>query len=198
MDAHENDIREDRLLINLYGFLKGPFVPMRTQRSKQLSIDNEDERENQIAIARFIVEMMDPKGVYILGPGTTIKYVADFLGVEKTLLGIDIYQNQRLIKDVNERKILEEIQDFQKTWIILSPIGRQGILLGHGNQQISPKIIRKIEKERIVVGATPTKLRNIEGNRLRVDTGDRETDELLRGYIKVVTDYREWRLMLVV
>jgi len=30
-----------------------------------------------------------------------------------------------------------------------------------------------------------------------VDTGDSEVDELLRGYVRVVTDYREWRMMRV-
>jgi len=32
---------------------------------------------------------------------------------------------------------------------------------------------------------------------LRVDTGDVEVDSMLRGYIRVVTDYREWRLVQV-
>jgi predicted polyphosphate/ATP-dependent NAD kinase len=32
---------------------------------------------------------------------------------------------------------------------------------------------------------------------LRVDTGDEEADKMLKGYIRVVTDYREWRLMPV-
>ncbi len=140
------------------------------------------------------MEEMDPKGIYILGPGTTVKCVADLLGVEKTLLGVDIYHDKRVVRDVNEKRIMEEIKDFQNTWIVVSPIGRQGILFGRGNQQISPKIIRKVGKERIIVAATRNKLKNITGNVLRVDTGDPRIDELLRGYIKVVTDYREWRL----
>ena len=194
MDADEGAIRRDNFAIRLYGFLKGPFVPMRISGSKQLSPETLDEHENQMAIARFILEEMDPNGTYILGPGTTVKCVADLLGVEKTLLGVDIYHNNNVVKDVNEKRIMEEIKDFQNTWIIVSPIGRQGILLGRGNQQISPKIIKKVGKERIIVAATRNKLRNIEGNILRVDTGDPEVDKLLKGYIKVVTDYREWRL----
>jgi predicted polyphosphate/ATP-dependent NAD kinase len=194
MDADESAIRRDHFSIKLYGFLKGPFVPMRISGSKQLSPETVDEHENQMAIARFIVEEMDPKGTYLLGPGTTIKCVADLLGVEKTLLGVDIYHNKRVINDVNEERIMEEIGDFENTWIIVSPIGRQGILFGRGNQQISPEIIRKVGKERIIVAATRNKLKNITGNVLRVDTGDPRIDELLRGYMKVVTDYREWRL----
>jgi len=197
MDADENAIRRNRFSVKLYGFLKGPFVPMRLQGSKQVSPETLDEHENQMAVARFIVENMDPKGTYILGPGTTIKRVADLLGVEKTLLGVDIYHNKTVMKDVNEKKIMQKIRDFQNTWIIVSPIGRQGMLFGRGNQQITPEIIRRVGKERIIVAATKNKIQSIEQGILRVDTGDLETDKLLRGYIKVVTDYREWRLMKI-
>jgi len=197
MDADENAIRRDRFSVRLYGFLKGPFVPMRLQGSKQVSPETLDEHENQMAVARFIVENMDTDGIYILGPGTTIKCVADLLGVEKTLLGVDIYRDKAVMKDVNERKIMQEIKDFQNTWIIVSPIGRQGMLFGRGNQQITPEIIRRVGKERIIATATKNKIQGIEGGILRVDTGDLEIDDLLRGYMKVVTDYREWRLMKV-
>ncbi len=197
MDVDETAVRQDRLSVKLYGLLKGPFVPMRLVGSKQVSPETLDEHENQMATARFIVESMDPQATYILGPGTTIKCIADLLGVEKTLLGVDIYRDKTVIKDVNEQRILQEIKDWQNVWIILSPIGRQGMLLGRGNQQISPEIIRRVGKEKIIVAATRSKIQGIEGNTLRVDTGDPEVDNMLRGYIRVVTDYREWRLMQV-
>ena len=198
MDADESAIRrEDRISVSLYGFLRGPFVPLRLTGSKQVSPETLDEHENQMAVARFVVEEMNTKGIYILGPGTTVKCFADLLGVEKTVLGVDMYRNKNVIKDVNEERILKEIKDFKNVWIVVSPIGRQGILLGRGNQQISPKIIRKVGKERIIVLATRSKIRGIEGKVLRVDTGDREVDQSLRGYRKVATDYREWRLMQI-
>jgi predicted polyphosphate/ATP-dependent NAD kinase len=183
--------------VKLHGFLKGPFVPMRIQGSKQISPETVDEKENQTAIARFIIEEMQPEATYILGPGTTVKRVAEQLGVEKTVLGVDIYRRGKVILDVDERTILEEVEDWQNTWIILSPIGHQGILLGRGNQQISPEITKRVGKQRMIVAATKSKLQSIEGNVLRVDTGNVEADKILKGYIKVVTDYREWRLMQV-
>jgi len=197
MDADESAIRRDSFAIKLHGYLKGPFVPLRIAGSKQLSSEALDEHENQQAIARSILEEMDPEGTYILGPGTTVKCIADSLGIEKTLLGVDLYQDKCVVRDVNENEIVEEIKDFRNAWIILSPVGRQGLLLGRGNQQISPTIVRKVGKERIIVAATRNKMQNIEGNALRVDTWDPEVDKLLRGYIKVVTDYREWRLVPV-
>jgi predicted polyphosphate/ATP-dependent NAD kinase len=195
MDVDEEAVRKDRLSVKLYGFLKGPFVPMRLLGSKQVSPETLDEHENQMAVAKFIVEEMKPEATYILGPGTTVKCVADLLGVEKTLLGVDIYRNKTVLKDVNEKQILSQIKDWKNTWVVLSPIGRQGMLLGRGNQQISPEIIRKIGKERLIVAATRSKIQSIEGGVLRVDTGDAEVDAMLRGYVKVAIDYREWRLM---
>ncbi|MGQ9506387.1 MAG: ATP-NAD kinase family protein [Candidatus Bathycorpusculaceae bacterium] len=197
MDADESAIRSDTFAVKLYGFLKGPFVAMRIQGSKQVSPETADEKENQTAIAKFIIEEMQPDATYILGPGTTVKRIAELLGIEKTVLGVDIYKNGKVTLDVNEKKILEEVEEWQKTWIILSPIGHQGILLGRGNQQISPEIIKHVGKQRIIVAATKSKLQSIDGNVLRVDTGDAEADAMLKGYIRVITDYREWRLMPV-
>ncbi len=197
MDADEKAIRCDTFAVKLHGYLKGPFLPLRIQGSKQVSPATVDEKENQTAIARFIIEEMKTEATYILGPGTTVNRLADLLNVEKTLLGVDIYKKGQVLLDVNEKRILSEVEDWENTWIVLSPIGHQGILLGRGNQQISPEVIRRVGKQRIIVAATKSKLQSIDGNVLRVDTGDVKVDEMLKGYIKVVTDYREWRLMPV-
>lgn len=197
VDADEKSVRDDVLQIKIHGFLKGPFLHAHIQGSKQLSPETLDEKESQAAIARFIIEETNKDATLILGPGTTVKSIADILNVKKTILGVDIYRNGKVTLDVDENKILNSVDDWKNAWIVLSPIGRQGILLGRGNQQISPEIIRRIGKERIVIAATKTKLQNIDGNVLRVDTGDAEVDDLLKGYMKVVTDYREWRLVKI-
>ena len=198
MDVDEEAFRRDRLSVRLYGLLKGPFTPIRFLGSKQASPETENEHESQMAVARFIVEEMEPEATYILGPGTTVKCITDLLGVEKTVLGVDIYRNKRLIRDVNEEQIKQEIRDWERAWMVLSPIGRQGMLLGRGNQQISPEVIRRVGKERIIIAATKGKIRGIEGGVLRVDTGDEEVNRMLKGYVKVATDYREWRLLEIV
>lgn len=197
MDADEEAIREDRFIIRLYGYLSGPSVPARFQGAKQASPETIDEGEAQEAIARYVIDSMIPEGSYILGPGTTVKKIAELLEVEKTTLGVDVYKGKEIHKDVNEDKILEIIQDFTNTWIVVSPIGHQGMLFGRGNQQISPNIIEKVGKERIMVICTPAKLGGIEGGTLKVDTGDCEVDELLRGYIRVITDFNEIRMVQV-
>jgi predicted polyphosphate/ATP-dependent NAD kinase len=197
MDSDEKAIRRDTFAVKLHGFLKGPFLPARIQGSKQVSPETDDEAENQKAIARFILEQVPSDAAWLLGPGTTVKRIAELLGVEKTVLGVDIFQNKKAILDVDEKRILKEVKDWKNTWIVLSPIGHQGILLGRGNQQISPKIVKRVGKERIIIAATKSKLQNIDQKVLRVDSGDAETDKILKGYIRVVTDYKEWKLMEV-
>ncbi len=196
-DVDEEDVRKDRFNIRLYGFLKGPFLPMRVQGSKQVSQDTLSEHENQMAVARSFVEEMNREATYILGPGTTVQRVGDLLGIEKTLLGVDIYRQKEVISDVNEQRILEEVEDWKNTWILVSPIGRQGILFGRGNQQISPTVIKLVGKEKILVLATKSKIQGIKDRILRVDTGDNEVDDMLKGYIRVASDYREWRVLKV-
>ncbi|MFW9803005.1 MAG: ATP-NAD kinase family protein [Candidatus Thorarchaeota archaeon] len=198
MDADEDAIREDRFIIKLYGYLKGPAVPARFQGAKQASPETTNEQEAQEAIARYVIDEMEPDYWYILGPGTTVRAITDMLEVKKTTLGVDVYSRDGMRNDVNENDILEMIADFEKVWIVVSPIGHQGMLFGRGNQQISPKVIERVGKDRILVISTPSKLNGIEGGTLRVDTGSSEVDEMLRGYIRVITDYNEIRLVKVV
>jgi len=197
MDADEKAFREDRFIIKLYGYMNGPSVPARFQGAKQASPETVNEHEAQEAIAKYIIEQMIPDGTYILGPGTTVKTVTEMLNVKKTTLGVDVYRNGKLVLDVNEARIVELVDDFSKTWIIVSPIGHQGMLFGRGNQQISPGVIERVGRDHIFVISTPSKLKGIAGETLKVDTGDSSVDELMRGYIRVITDYNEIRLMQV-
>ncbi|MHA1863195.1 MAG: ATP-NAD kinase family protein, partial [Candidatus Thorarchaeota archaeon] len=197
MDADEKAFREDRFIIKLYGYMNGPSVPARFQGAKQASPETVNEHEAQEAIAKYVIEQMIPDGTYILGPGTTVKTVTELLNVKKTTLGVDVYQNGKIEQDVNEARIIKLVDDFSKTWIIVSPIGHQGMLFGRGNQQISPRVIERVGRDHIFIISTPAKLRGIDGETLKVDTGDSAVDELLRGYIRVITDYNEIRLMQI-
>lgn len=156
-----------------------------------------DEQQNQEAVARTVVEDMVADDAYILGPGSTVRAVAEELGVEKTLLGVDLYRNGEIQLDVNEEQLLDTIPDFLHAWIIVSPIGNQGMLFGRGNQQISPTIIRRIPPEQIIIIATHSKVNNLAEQGLHVDTGNPEVNLMLSGYKRVLVDYRTWRMMKV-
>jgi predicted polyphosphate/ATP-dependent NAD kinase len=129
---------------------------------------------------------------YVLCPGTTVKAIADKLGIVKTLLGVDLVHKGSLLgSDLNEQQLLRLI-DRKKVKIIVSPIGRQGFIFGRGNPQISPVVIKKVGKENILIIATHSKLRSIGfGRPLLVDTGDEGTDRMLSGYTRVITGYEE-------
>ncbi|MEX2702148.1 MAG: ATP-NAD kinase family protein [Candidatus Baldrarchaeota archaeon] len=196
MDIDEEAFRAGILSAKLKGYLLVPYEPELIQGVKTSSPLTDDEEENKVAIARYIVENMDPDAFYILGPGTTTKAIADLLGVEKTLLGVDIIKNGKIVaRDVGEREILKTI-DKQKSKIIITPIGNQGFIFGRGNQQISPRVIRKVGIKNIIVIATKYKLSTVKY--LRVDTGDEHLDKELKGYIRVVTDYNEEKIVRVV
>lgn len=113
------------------------------------------------------------------------------MDLEGTLLGVDLIKNGELLEsDVSESKIWEYVKnDDRKVKIIVTVIGGQGNLFGRGNQQISPRVIRRVGKKNIIVAATGSKLISLQGEPLLVDTGDEALDEELCGYIEVVKGY---------
>ena len=126
---------------------------------------------------------------YIMGAGTTTGRIAEHLGVEKTLLGVDVVQNGKLIlKDASEKDLLDLLDRVKSAKIIISPIGAQGFILGRGSQQISAAVIRRVGTENLIIVSTPHKLAEL--SYLLVDTGDPEIDRSLSGKRQVVTGYR--------
>jgi predicted polyphosphate/ATP-dependent NAD kinase len=195
MDVDEDAFREGRVSARLHGYLLTPYEPHLIQGSKIASPTTESNLRNQAAIAIYLTKNMKPDILYIVGPGTTTRTIADLLDAKKTLLGVDIFHNKKLVaKDVNEKQIQEMIEG-KSARIIVTPIGGQGFIFGRGNQQISPKVIQQIGLDNIIVIATENKLGNLKS--LRVDTGDPELDSDLRGSIKVVTDYEKERKMSI-
>ena len=196
LDINEEAFRKSRLDVKLYGYMKVPTVRDLVQAGKEPSRPRESQIENQRAIAKRIVEDMEGEVLYLLGPGTTTRTIADELEVGKTLLGVDaVYGGELVGEDLNEKGILGLLARFEEARIVVSPIGGQGFIFGRGNQEFSSEVLRSVGKENVVVVATRDKVDKLSC--LRVDTGEAEVDEMLRGYIKVMIDYREWRLIKV-
>ena len=195
LDIDEEAYRKDRLVAKLIGYARVPYEPKMMQATKEGSAGY--ELADQKAIARWVFELMELGRIYILGPGTTTRTVAEELGIyDSTLLGVDLIKDYKLmVKDANEKQILRAIEGKLATMIV-SPIGKQGFILGRGNQQLSPEVIRRVGKENLWVVATPQKLELTPT--LKVDTGDGDLDEEFKGHIRVITGYRQSRMVRVV
>lgn len=187
LDIDEAAVRAGLVSAQLYGYLRIPYRPNLVQGLKSGS--GPGERAAAAAVAAAVADHMREDWLYVLGPGTTTRAIATEMGLKKTLLGVDVVQNKRLIaSDVNEAQLLELIKG-NTVKIVVTPIGGQGYILGRGNQQISPRVIKHAGRENIIVVSTTDKIYALGGRPLLVDTGERELDESLSGYIHIVTGY---------
>jgi predicted polyphosphate/ATP-dependent NAD kinase len=147
------------------------------------------------AIAEDVVERMTTGRAWILGPGSTVRAIADRLGVPKTLVGVDVVEigdvgPRVVVADAAEADLLRVVRAGPAT-IVLTPIGGQGFLLGRGNQPISAAVLRVAGPDAILVVATAEKLAALGGRALLVDTGDPALDAALAGHARVMTGDHE-------
>lgn len=190
MDIDEALFRRQQVAVRLFGYLRIPQAARFLQTRKHGSLPSEHHAQEAIAAAASVSILKDDRFV-IIGPGTTTRALMQRLGLENTLLGVDLIRCGRLIAaDVNESRLLELLSK-DSFRMVLSPVGGQGYILGRGNQQISPEIINRLERKDIHLLATPQKIHSLGGRPFLVDTGDRETDGRLHGYYRVITGFRE-------
>lgn len=188
MDIDEEAFRQGRVSARLHGYVLTPYEPRLIQVAKIASPMTQSDLRNQAALAVYIIEKMEEDVVYVISAGTTTRTIGDLLDEKKTLLGVDIFKNKKIVaRDVNEKQILEAIKG-ETVKVVVTPIGGQGFIFGRGNQQISPEVIQQVGKDNIIVIATENKMKNLKA--LKVDTGDPDLDASFRGKITVITDYQ--------
>ena len=218
MDIDEEAFRDNRVSARLYGYLLVPYARALIQSAKAGGVAGDAAELESIAVE--VVNGMEPGVVYLLGPGTTTRAIAERLGVAKTLLGVDaVIDRAAAGSDLNEHDILELLEargrgapagsgtpvgsrtpagggtpgesdaspGAARARILVTVIGGQGHILGRGNQQFSPAVIRRVGRDAVTVVASQTKLLSLGGGPLLVDTGDEELDRSLAGYTRVVT-----------
>ena len=198
LDIDEEAYRQGVYRVKLFGYAK-------TINYSNLLVPNKEEivseKEELDEIARYVVEliMKNPEITYVIGPGSTTKSILRLLGINSNFLCTDIIRGLKLVKSCANYEDLLSLTGELK--LILTPIGKQGFLIGRGNQEIGPEFIKKvlkvdsgrIEKDNILVVSTVKKLYTFDC--LRIDTGDPNLDKLMSGVYKIIVGYNEFIAM---
>jgi predicted polyphosphate/ATP-dependent NAD kinase len=71
--------------------------------------------------------------------------------------------------------------------VVLGVVGGQGFLLGRGNQQLSARVLERVDVDDVVVLASADKLSGLDPPVLHVDLGDPRQEQRLSGYRRVRT-----------
>jgi predicted polyphosphate/ATP-dependent NAD kinase len=192
VDLDEDAYRRGIVAPRLFGHLR---VPRGRRLQGRKSPSPPEAGAAAAAIAEDVVERMTTARAWVLGPGSTVRAIADRLGVPKTLVGVDVVEigedgPRVVVADAAEADLLPVVRAGPAT-IVLTPIGGQGFLLGRGNQPISAAVLRAAGPDAILVVATAEKLAALGGRALLVDTGDPALDAALAGHARVVTGDHE-------
>jgi predicted polyphosphate/ATP-dependent NAD kinase len=195
VDIDESAMRAGEVATSLHAVVPVPVAEAVQARKGSLggSVDG---------LAEGVASEIGAGETMVFGPGGTVAAIERALGVDPTLLGVDVYRDGAiLVRDASEAAVLDAIgdrssgdaEDSPTARIVVSPIGGQGVVFGRGNQQLSPAVIRQCA---ITIVASRTKLDEL--GVLHVDTGDPTLDEELRGWWRVRTGRHERRLVEVV
>ncbi len=206
MDLDETLYREGEWVVKMYAEAMSPGSPRWMQGSKQ-RIERVSEVEILEALGDHLRETIedDPELLVIWGSGGTLRTLGESIGFTITVLGIDVtlgnenigtdLDETQLINTINEHK--DRFKDNARILTLLSPMGGQGFLIGRGNLQLSPTVIRSIGIDNILAIVTPAKLATL--NTLRIDTGDINLDQQFqeKKYMKALQGYRTTRLIRI-
>ena len=197
MDIDESLFRDGIVKAKRYGEM---LVPAELTYMQAVKMGGKESDELVLTdIAADVIKHVEDKLV-IMGSGSTTQFIMDEMGLDSTLLGVDVVFNEELIaSDVNEQQLLNVIKNHNNACdeknsikLVVTLIGGQGHVFGRGNQQLSPDVIRAIGLDNIIIVATKTKLEALNKRPLLVDTGDVNLDNELRGLVKVTTGYNDY------
>lgn len=185
MDIDEAELRAGRLAPRLFGLARVPVARMRMQAAKGGPL--QDSAAALAGAAAEIAHAMAPNVLYVIGPGTSAGAVMRALGHAPNVLGTDAVCNGKVVARDADAADLERLAAAGDVRIVLGVTGRQGFLLGRGNQQIAPALIARAGRDGLIVLATAEKLAALAQPKLWVDTGDPDLDARLAGFVRVHT-----------
>lgn len=194
-DIDETALREGRIATRYYGELCVPRLSTYLQHVK--SGGREVEELVLAEIAEAVVERLAAhRGLVILGPGSTLFEIKSRLGISGTLLGIDLMRDGAVIGlNVDATELARQVD--RDAVLVITFTRNQGFLIGRGNQQLTPAVLRTIARSNIWVVGSRTKLKSLEGRPLLVDSGAADVDERLAGVIEITSGYEDTLLYRV-
>jgi predicted polyphosphate/ATP-dependent NAD kinase len=193
MDIDETAVRKGRPAARLHGYAPVPYERTLLQGAKTGAPPDDDEAVE--AAAREIAGAMLPGIAYVVGPGRSAKRVLAALGLDGSLLGVDLVIDRTLVGSDLAEADLMRLTDGRELGIIVGVTGGQGFVFGRGNQPIGPAIIRRAGRDRLIILAGPRKLAALEQRRLLLDTGDPALDKALEGHMRIMTGAGEQTVM---
>ena len=128
VDVDEDAVRAGAISTRLYGAARVPDDRLRVQATKA-SAPSVRTRPRSTPSAPRVADAMDPRRIYVLGPGTTTRRVMRHLGLPKTLLGVDAVRGRPARRRrLGERELLALLDDEPAT-LVVGVVGGQGALL---------------------------------------------------------------------
>ncbi len=188
-DLDEAALRDGKVSARWYGELTVPVEGSFMQHTKQAGMESEELV--LVDLADWLQESWEEGVRYVFGPGSTLHGLAQNLGLQTTLLGVDVIENGAVLaSDVTEAQLFELVDGYPAR-LLVTAIGGQGHIIGRGNQQISPRVLRAIGLDHLRVIATKRKLGTLEGRPLLVDSGDPALDDAFPDAVRVWAGYKE-------
>ncbi|WP_215398498.1 ATP-NAD kinase family protein [Rheinheimera oceanensis] len=190
MDIDEQAFRDGVVKARRFGEMR---IPAQLRYVQSVKMGGRESEELVLAdLAAYVTTQMEDNVRYVMGSGSTVAAVMAELGLDNTLLGVDVVENGKLIaKDVSAAQLLKLVQGYPSK-LVITLIGGQGHVFGRGNQQLSPAVVRAIGRDNILLIASKAKLQQLEGRPLLADTGDAMLDQQLTGLINILTGYNDY------
>lgn len=191
-DIDEEARRHGRVVSRIWGELA---VPVGAQHLQGGKVGQSRAAAGSLpGLAAGLYERLDPARAWLFGPGTTLRGVAEQLGLPGSLLGVDLHlpaagggprESHLDLSAAGISGLLD--RSGVGPQVVVSPVGGQGFLLGRGNQQIDAGVLGRLERDDLLVVATPAKLGELGGGPLYADLPVGAIGARLLGPHRVIT-----------
>ena len=208
-DIDERALQQGRVNSRYFGSMRVPQELAYMQSVKQggseveelVLLDISADIREQIDDIVSSIEANTETFALLCAPGSTTHFISQDLALPSTLLGVDCHLFSKgkvdSLVDVSAVKleaILESLTASEKivpVKLLLTATGGQGALIGRGNQQLTPNVLRAIGRDNLWVVATKQKLEQLAQRPLLFDSNDQSLDRAWTGLIPIITGYHD-------